>query len=95
MATITVTAKIDGGTHPKYGAIVKDREYTIAEEDFGAELFERPSHDWLSPHEQADKARAEELGVTVGDFNPPEPKESPMFNESLPSQPVEEEITHA
>ncbi len=94
MATITVAAKIDGGVHPKYGEIVKDNKYTIAEEDFGAELFERPLPDWLSPHEQADKTRAEELGVTVGIFNPPESKESPVSQESLQSQPVEE-VPHA
>ncbi len=42
MATITVIGKGDLGYSPKFGPIVKDQQYTIEEEDFAPELFERP-----------------------------------------------------
>jgi len=58
MARITVTALIDGGVHLKYGEIKAGREYTIDEEDFGAELFARPNG-FESPHEKADRERRE------------------------------------
>jgi hypothetical protein len=61
MPKITVKAKIDGGTHIKYGPIIKGQEYSIEEEDFGAELFERPQG-FESPHERADR-EAQELRV--------------------------------
>ncbi len=58
MANIIVKAKIDAGIHMKYGEIKAGKTYTIAEEDFGAELFERPEG-FESPHEKADRERAE------------------------------------
>ena len=58
MAKITVKARIDGGIHLKHGEIIAGKTYHIDEEDFGAELFERPEG-FESPHEKADRERAE------------------------------------
>jgi hypothetical protein len=71
---ITVKAKIDGGIHLKYGEIIKGKEYEIEEEDFGDQLFERPPG-FESPHEKADRERAEaaaakEIAAAVD--NPPQ-----------------------
>lgn len=60
MAQIKVTAKIDGGTHIKYGEIKKDQQYSIDEEDFGEQLFHRPPG-FESPLEKADRERLEAL----------------------------------
>ena len=49
---ITVKARIDAGHHPKYGEIVKGREYTIDANDFGAQLFARPEKGWKAPWER-------------------------------------------
>ena len=77
MAKITVTVRRDigdPGTHPRYGALKPGAKIAIEEEDFGAELFERPSKGWLSPHEKKDAARAAELKRHVGGQAPPSPK---------------------
>lgn len=39
---INVVAKITAGVHPKYGAIIEGQTYTIDEQDFGDQLFDRP-----------------------------------------------------
>jgi len=52
MATITVKAKINAGHHPKYGEIKKGKPYTIDENDFGEQLFERPDKNWKAPWER-------------------------------------------
>jgi hypothetical protein len=39
--TITVTAKINAGTHPRLGAIIQGQAYTIEEADFSPVLFDR------------------------------------------------------
>jgi hypothetical protein len=78
MAQITVTIRSDRGelgTHPKYGPLTPGAKLVIAEEDFGAELFERPAPDFLSPHEKTDRDRAAELGQKVGHQEPP-PKQT-------------------
>jgi len=86
MAKIKVKVRSDKGelgTHLKFGALIPGATMTIEEEDFGAELFERPHPDFLSPHEQADRVRAGELGQRVGHQDPPAepaeetPKENP------------------
>lgn len=41
MPKIKVTAKIGDTIHPKYGQLVKGDEYTIEEEEFGEEIFEK------------------------------------------------------
>jgi hypothetical protein len=66
MAKIKVKAVIDGGVHLKYGEIKKGATYEIEEEDFGAELFERPHPGFESPHERADRERKEAGKETVG-----------------------------
>lgn len=74
MAKITVKVRGDRGelgTHPKYGALTGGAEITVDEEAFGAELFERPTPDWLSPHEAKDAARAAEIRARVGQQEPP------------------------
>jgi hypothetical protein len=74
MATITVTVRADQGelgTHPKYGPLIPGNKIIIDENDFGAELFERPAPDYLSPLELKDKERAAELGHKVGKQEPP------------------------
>lgn len=74
MAQITVKVRTDvgdPGTHHKFGHLVPGTEITIDEEDFGAGLFERPSPEFLSPHELSDKSHAAEIKERVGDFNPP------------------------
>ena len=71
---ITVTARIDGGVHLKYGEIVKGRQYTIEEEDFGAELFDRPPG-FESPHEKADRERLEALASSTEQPGQPEPSD--------------------
>lgn len=74
MANITVKVRADRGelgTHPKYGPLKPGAEITIAEEDFGAELFERPAPEWRSPHEVQDAARAADLKQQVGGQAPP------------------------
>jgi hypothetical protein len=81
MAKIDVKVRSDvgdPGCHPKYGQLVPGTTMTIEEEEFGAGLFERPAKDWLSPHEQADKARAAEEGRKVGDFDPPAEQKKPV-----------------
>lgn len=68
MAQITVTVRSDKGdlgTHIKHGELAPGRKLIIEEEEFSAELFDRPAG-FVSPHEQADKARAEELQQSVG-----------------------------
>lgn len=72
----------DPGSHPKYGRLVPGTEITIEEADFGAGLFERPSPNFLSPHEQADKARAAELKQRVGDYDPPADEPAPKVSKS-------------
>jgi len=67
----------DPGTHPKFGPLVPGTVVTMDEEDFGAGLFERPSPEWLSPHELADKARGEELKQSVGTYEYVEPASIP------------------
>jgi len=52
MTTITVTARIDAGHHPKYGEIKKGQPYTIDENDFGDQLFDRPEKGWKAPWER-------------------------------------------
>ena len=48
--TLTVTAKITAGTHPRYGAIIAGQTYTINEADFSPVLFARADNDSpLSP----------------------------------------------
>lgn len=74
MAKIKVKVRSDVpdlGVHQKYGQLTAGAEIEIEEEDFGAGLFERPSPEFLSPHEQKDKARAAEEKQRVGDFEPP------------------------
>lgn len=78
MAKIVVVVRSDMGdlgVHPKHGALIPGGKITIEEEDFGAQLFERPGPDYLSPHEKADLARAGELKQRVGDQEPPEEPE--------------------
>lgn len=41
MAMIEVVAKGNFGVHPKHGLIVRGQEYTIKEEEFADQLFER------------------------------------------------------
>ena len=54
MAQITVKAKINAGFHPGLNTnIVQGEEYTIDESQYGDQLFERPSPDWLAPWERA------------------------------------------
>lgn len=76
MAKIVVVAKIDAGILLKYGEIQAGKKYEIDEEDFGDQLFERPSPGWLSPHEKADRDRARELERTVGnqEYQEPQPE---------------------
>jgi hypothetical protein len=79
MAKIVVMVRSDRGDlgiHPKHGPLVNGSTMTIEEEDFGAELFERPAPEFLSPLEIADKTRAEELGQRVGYQDPPENTEA-------------------
>ena len=57
-ATITVTAKITAGTHKVHGPIVKGQKYTMREDQFAPELFERPSKDWLAPWERDQKTES-------------------------------------
>lgn len=80
MAQIKVKVRADigdPGIHPKYGPLRPGTEITIEEEEFGAGLFERPHAEFISPHEQTDKDRAEKEKQRVGDFDPPEEKKSP------------------
>jgi hypothetical protein len=89
MAKITVKVRADigdPGTHPKYGALKPGDSVTIDEADFGAGLFERPSADFLSPHEKADRDRAAELKQRVGDQEPPVEKQK----KSAPATAAEE-----
>jgi len=77
MAKIAVKVRSDMGDlgiHPKHGQLIPGTKLIIEEEEFAVELFERPQPDFLSPHEEADKARASELGHQVGHQAPP-PKE--------------------
>lgn len=77
MARIEVKVRSDigdPGVHHIYGALKPGDTIGIEEEDFGAGLFERPSPEWLSPHEQTDKDRAAAEKQRVGDFEPPEEK---------------------
>lgn len=67
----------DPGRHQKYGALKPGTTITIEEEDFGVGLFERPTPEWLSPHELADKTRGEELKCSVGTFEYVEPAPAP------------------
>lgn len=74
MAQITVKVRTDigdPGVHHKFGTLTPGDKITMDEEDFGGGLFERPSPEWLSPHELADQARAIELKQRVGTFGPP------------------------
>lgn len=78
MASITVKIRTDRGplgTHPKYGKLIPGATITIDDKDFGEALFERPSPDWRSPHEQADAARAADLKKKVGHQAPPAAKQ--------------------
>ena len=92
MAKIAVNVRSDKGDlgiHPKHGQLIPGSKLTIEEEDFAAELFERPKPDFLSPHEEADKARAAELGRQVGHQDPP--PEPPQFEQS--AGPEQREMT--
>jgi hypothetical protein len=74
MSQIKVKVRSDigePGRHPVLGELKPGQEVTIEEDQFGAGLFERPSPEWLSPHELADKNRAAAEGKKVGDFEPP------------------------
>lgn len=52
---ITVKAKMTAGYHSGLNAeIIEGQEYTIDETQFGSQLFERPSPDWLAPWECAE-----------------------------------------
>lgn len=89
MAKIEVKVRSDKGDlgiHPKHGALIPGSTITIDEEDFGAELFERPN-DFLSPHELADKGRAAELKLRVGDQEPPEEPEEGKRQGDLGGEP--------
>ena len=66
----------DLGTHVKFGALVPGATIIIDEEDFGDQLFERPSPDWRSPHEKKDAERAAETGERVGNQDAPAAKTS-------------------
>jgi hypothetical protein len=80
MSQITVKVRTDigdPGRHPKYGTLIPGDPVTIDEEDFGAGLFERPTPDYLSPHELDDKARGEELKQSVGTYEYVEPPAKP------------------
>jgi hypothetical protein len=53
MPKITVKAKITAGYHPGLNTnIIQGDEYVIEEEQFGDQLFDRPSPDWLAPWER-------------------------------------------
>jgi hypothetical protein len=81
MSQITVKVRSDigdPGRHPKYGALTPGDSVTIDEEDFGAGLFDRPTPDYLSPHELADKAKGEELKQSVGTYEYIEPPTKPV-----------------
>jgi hypothetical protein len=56
---IKVKAKIDAGHHRKYGEIKKGKSYTIDENDFGDQLFERPSKNWKAPWEQTKEQKGD------------------------------------
>lgn len=76
MAQITVKVRSDigdPGTHHKFGPLKPGTEVTMDEADFGAGLFERPSTEWLSPLELADKAKGEELKQSYGTYTHVEP----------------------
>lgn len=74
MGKITVVVRDGIDTdHQKYGSLKEGMKITIEEEDFGAELFDRPSADFLSPHELADRERAMELKRSVGTHTYVEP----------------------
>jgi hypothetical protein len=50
---ITVKAKITAGFHPGLNTnITQGEEYTMEEAQWGDQLFERPSPEWLAPWEQ-------------------------------------------
>jgi len=89
MAKIDVRVRSDigdPGVHHKYGPLRPGTTVSIDEEDFGDELFERPHADYLSPYEQADKARAAEQKQRVGKYDPPEekkPKSKPEIREEV------------
>lgn len=84
MAKITVKAKIDGGIHLKHGPIIKGQNYTIDEEDFGAELFERPDG-FESPHEKADRERPGTVEAVNGKSD--ETEKSALTLPSIPASP--------
>ena len=88
MAKITVTAKIDGGVHLKYGEIVKGKQYAIEEEDFGEQLFERPPG-FESPHDKA--AREQREAKTAAD-NPQTPVPSPTIIEKQKQADVQQQM---
>lgn len=73
MAKITVKVRkdIEATQHHIYGLLEPGKSVNIEEEDFGDELFDRPSTGWLSPLEQLDKDRAAELKERVGKHDPP------------------------
>lgn len=69
MPKITVTARITAGTHSVHGPIVKGKTYTIEEDQFAPQLFERPAPDWLAPWEReakTDTAPPAEPGAKKG-----------------------------
>jgi hypothetical protein len=49
--TITVTAKINAGIHPRLGAIIQGQSYCIEESDFSPVLFERANNDSPLPRQ--------------------------------------------
>lgn len=50
---ITVKAKITAGWHPGLRAeIIEGCDYSMQEHEWSADLFERPSSDWLAPWEE-------------------------------------------
>ncbi len=51
MAQITVKAKGDLGFHLFHGQIIQGGSYTMEEEQWSEQLFERPSPEWRAPGE--------------------------------------------
>jgi len=96
MATITVKVRSDigdPGTHNKLGPLSPGQTVTIEEDNFGAGLFERPTSDYLSPLELADKARGEELKQSVGTFEYVEIPAS-VVKKTKTTVPVPSEVTN-
>lgn len=55
---ITVKARLTAGYHPGLRAeIIEGREYSMPEQEWSAELFERPAPDWLAPWERQTESK--------------------------------------